>query len=378
MKRLRKILGCILAGMMLVLAVPPLIPELSAVTEVQAAPKVATPQLVSAVPYGKTKITVKWKPVKGVNGYRIYRRTNGSKWQAIRNVSGRYTSYADTKVNSGNEYTYTVRAYKRSGGKVYWSKYVIKGVKTIAGLKHLKINTFRKTIYTGSTYDLKILGTKLKPVWSTDNYRIAGVYRNGCVLAKRPGKARITGQLGGRKFTCDVVVKNKPAPDRRVAQNYEKLFSYMKKKGLKDSEGNYTLVGYTSDYFMTGMKYIPKQDILYMSSYQIVRDKKARDTAKSEAVNLWMNCAKNNRIRVVWKQKFSDGTLLEAETVLYAPNYRGEENLSFKYKNGKIMDPKKSKDVNQTLQKLLKLNGSFIKDKTGLSLKDLGFKAYKY
>lgn len=42
------------------------------------------------------------------------------------------------------------------------------------------------------------------------------------------------------------------------------------------------------------------------------------------------------------------------------------------------MDPKKSKDVNQTLQKLLKLNGSFIKDKTGLSLKDLGFKAYKY
>ncbi len=152
----------------------------------------------------------------------------------------------------------------------------------------------------------------------------------------------------------------------------------MKKKGLKDSEGNYTLVGYTSDYFMTGMKYIPKQDILYMSSYQIVRDKKARDTAKSEAVNLWMNCAKNNRIRVVWKQKFSDGTLLEAETVLYAPNYRGEENLSFKYKNGKIMDPKKSKDVNQTLQKLLKLNGSFIKDKTGLSLKDLGFKAYKY
>lgn len=47
---------------------------------------------------------------------------------------------------------------------------------------------------------------------------------------KASGKARITGILGGRKFTCDVVVKNKPD---RMALNYNKVIDYIEKHGKK-------------------------------------------------------------------------------------------------------------------------------------------------
>ena len=368
MKRLIKLLGCILAGMMLVLAVPAAIPELSAATEVQAAPKVATPQLVSAVPYGKTKITVKWKPVKGVNGYRIYRRTNGSKWQAIRNVSGRYTSYADTKVASGNEYTYTVRAYKKSGGKVYWSKYVIKGVKTIAGLKYLKINTFRKTLYTGTTYDLKILGTNLKPTWSTNNYRIAGVYRNGRVLAKRPGKARFTGILGGRKFTCDVVVKNKPD---RMALNYNKVIDYIEKHGKKDSHGNSVLKILDDTGSGLVMQYVPKAKLLDFGSVVFT-------DGAGAGLDILFNCSKSDKVSIQWMIAVDEG-YLDTYASMYASRYVGRGRITFRYADDKkIVEDDLKEIANIQLHETFKEYNEFLQKKLNLSLKDLGFKAYKY
>ena len=366
MKKVKKLFCCILAGLMFALAVPAVILEFPA-AEVQAAPTVATPQLVSAVPYGKTKITVKWKPVKGVNGYRIYRRTNGSKWQVIRNVSSRYTSYTDTQISSGNEYTYTVRAYKRAGGKIYWSKYVIRGVKTIAGLKYLKINNYRKTIYTGTTYDLKILGTNLKPVWSTNNYSIAGVYRNGRVLAKRPGKARITGELGGRKFTCDVVVKNKPD---RMALSYSKVIQYIEKNGKKDSHGNSVLKILDDTGSGLVMQYVPKEKLLDFGSV-IFTDEAA------SGLDVLMNCTKSDRVNIQWVIAVDEG-YLDAYAAMYASRYTGRGRLTFRYSDKEIVEDDLKEAANIQLHETLKMYNEFLKTKFNLSLKDLGFKAYNY
>ena len=115
MKKLKKRLCGLLTFMMLILAVSMAFPGAYGEKEVQAAAKVAAPKLVSAKPYGTNKIVLKWTPVKGVHGYRIFRKTNGGSWKGLRNLSGyQRNTYQDTTVTTGEQYTYTVMPIRRS------------------------------------------------------------------------------------------------------------------------------------------------------------------------------------------------------------------------------------------------------------------------
>ena len=54
---------------------------------------------------------IKWEENEVANGYYVYRKVNGAKsWRRIAKVSTPY--YTDKNVKSGNNYTYTVKAYK--------------------------------------------------------------------------------------------------------------------------------------------------------------------------------------------------------------------------------------------------------------------------
>ena len=72
---------------------------------------IAAPKLVSASATAKG-ITVNWKAVKGVDGYRVYRKKAGeSSWKKIATVRGD-TSYIDNaSLKKGTKYFYTVHAY---------------------------------------------------------------------------------------------------------------------------------------------------------------------------------------------------------------------------------------------------------------------------
>ncbi|MBR0161122.1 MAG: hypothetical protein IJQ02_07580 [Oscillospiraceae bacterium] len=75
-----------------------------------------TPELLSAVRTG-SGIKVSWRSVDGAEGYKVYRKLDGSTtWSLVKTVSG-YTNltWTDTSALSGSKYTYTVRAYKNSG-----------------------------------------------------------------------------------------------------------------------------------------------------------------------------------------------------------------------------------------------------------------------
>lgn len=57
---------------------------------------------------------IKWSPVKGAAGYKVYRKINdGKSWYLLATVKGgKVSSYTDkTKKYSGYKYTYTIRAY---------------------------------------------------------------------------------------------------------------------------------------------------------------------------------------------------------------------------------------------------------------------------
>lgn len=67
-------------------------------------------------------IKIKWKDVKGADGYYVYRKTANSTWKYL----GKTTSkkYTDTTAKKGVTYTYTVKAYNSS----YVSMYNTKGI----------------------------------------------------------------------------------------------------------------------------------------------------------------------------------------------------------------------------------------------------------
>lgn len=83
---------------------------------------VTTPALKSVSPSG-LYLKINWNKVSGAQGYRVYRKAAGAKdWTRIATLTGNGTvSYTDKNVKNGVKYTYTVRAYRKSGKNVYWS-----------------------------------------------------------------------------------------------------------------------------------------------------------------------------------------------------------------------------------------------------------------
>lgn len=61
----------------------------------------------------KQGLTIKWKKMNGVDGYIIYRRTDGSSnWKKIVEIkNAKTTSYVDKSVKSSVGYTYTMKAF---------------------------------------------------------------------------------------------------------------------------------------------------------------------------------------------------------------------------------------------------------------------------
>lgn len=69
-----------------------------------------------------------------------------------------------------------------------------------------KISLTKKTVKAGTSFALKLNGTKRTASWYTSDKKIASVNKNGVVKALRAGKARITAKLGGKSYVCAVTV----------------------------------------------------------------------------------------------------------------------------------------------------------------------------
>ncbi len=70
-----------------------------------------TTPVISKITNSSTAIKIQWDAVKGVDGYKLYRKAPGAKnWSQIAKTTG--TSYTDKNVKVGLVYTYTVKSYK--------------------------------------------------------------------------------------------------------------------------------------------------------------------------------------------------------------------------------------------------------------------------
>lgn len=121
MKR-KKILGCFLVFMLLLVSIMPVF-----------AASGKTPSAVSVTKAAATKnfVTVTWKRASNATSYRVYYKQAGArKWTVLANVSSKTTKYVHKTskkypLQGGKKYSYTVRAYNKYSKK--WGRYDSKG-----------------------------------------------------------------------------------------------------------------------------------------------------------------------------------------------------------------------------------------------------------
>ncbi|MCR4675153.1 MAG: N-acetylmuramoyl-L-alanine amidase, partial [Lachnospiraceae bacterium] len=264
---------------------------------------------------GLHRITIEWKALNGVTGYRIYRKQAGKSWQMVVS-STKSTSYTDDDVTAGKKYYYKVKAYKTINKVKYFG--VQRTVKIKAGYGKSRV----KSVTTGNFNELVIKWTKID---GANNYiiqrrEIKGITASSWeTIATGVTKRTYTDTTTSCGKTYQYRVKsvrtyNKKvyrgkyssksskgtASDGKVTANKVKVVD----TGLKvkwtslssvtkyvvyrkaESESSYSKIGTTSKNYYTdknvtsGTKYYYK-----LKAYRTVEGKKYYSSAKSNAVS---------------------------------------------------------------------------------------------
>ncbi|MBO7179218.1 MAG: hypothetical protein J6V78_02645 [Clostridia bacterium] len=83
---------------------------------------------LTSIANAKNGVVLKWTGLSTATKYRVYRKVKGdTAWTALKDVAAGTTSYTDTTVKSGVQYTYTVKAFD----KLYTSLYNKTGLTTV-------------------------------------------------------------------------------------------------------------------------------------------------------------------------------------------------------------------------------------------------------
>lgn len=88
----------------------------------EAAPKAPASLTVKAKSYDSAAVS--WAKSADADGYTVYRADAKAKtFKAVKTVSAKTTAWTDTKLKTGTQYTYKVRAYKNDGQDKLYSAY---------------------------------------------------------------------------------------------------------------------------------------------------------------------------------------------------------------------------------------------------------------
>ena len=263
-----------------------------------------------------------------------------------------------------------MRAYRKSGKNTIWSSYNEKGLTAIAGLNYLTLNKTSLTLASKKTYTLKIKGTSLKPSWKSSNTNVVKITSVGKITAVKTGTAVITATLGGRKFTCKVTVKNPTSANTRLTQNYSKLKKYISQKGKYTEDGNQFITVKVDKESTLMIGYLKKEDkidigmMLSMPSDGILA-----------GLDIIGNCVKSDTVSVKSALSTNEVFLLVTSSTK-ASAYKGQ-NLTFLYTNGKKAMTDLQDSSNFMMKATMKVANDYLKKNLNLTMKDLGFTAYK-
>ena len=208
------------------------------------------------------QITITWKKVKNISGYRILRKEknkSGVSWKVIATVSSSQTSYTDNTGFIKRAYLYTVQSYTFQNGKKVYSKYNTKGLTGMAKLKRPKIERSPKAIVINFDWD---------EIPGADGYRI---YRRKKGISKWTKLADL--EFSGFYYTDETSIPG---------VIYDYAVRPYRKIGSKISLGDYSSTGYvcqavipkvnlTSVTKQDGGVTVKWEDEVYVTGYFIYR-----------------------------------------------------------------------------------------------------------
>ncbi len=170
------------------------------------------------------EVTITWKKVKNVSGYRILRKEknkSGASWKAIATVASSRTSYTDSTGLIKKSYLYTVQSYTFRNGKKVYSKYNTKGLTGTAKFQRPTVQKPEKDVVINLIWD---------EVPGADGYRI---YR------RKKGISKWT-KLADIEFSA-LYYTDETAVPKTV---YDYAVRPYRKVGSKISLGDYSSTGY--------------------------------------------------------------------------------------------------------------------------------------
>lgn len=169
---------------------------------------------------GETSITVNWGAVNGANGYQIYRRLKTEKnYRRVKTIlDSSIKKWTDNNLESGKDYYYAIRSYKKYNGQIFYSGYIKIPTSTLpSAVKNLK--TASRT------------ATAIKLSWDiSDGATTYDIYQES---AKNPGTFVKIGNTTNGKIKAYVI--------RELASGRDYTFRVqpIKKVGDKTYKGQY-------------------------------------------------------------------------------------------------------------------------------------------
>ena len=235
----------------------------------------------------------------------------------------------------------------------------------------LKLNKSKVTLNVGKSYKLKVSGTKKTPKWKSGNTKVATVNKSGKVTAKKAGKAKIQAIVGGKKLVCTVTVKKASAASSKLAANYTKVINYIKKNGKYSEDGTKYIDVAIDSGTRALLSYDPKSNNLDMGLTLRVEKENIVST-----IDVIANCTKSNNAKV-YSSIFTSGIELYTKATMKASSYTAKTNLTFYNASGSKAQSDIQEAANATLQAAVAGTEYLLTSKLHMSLKDLGFTAYK-
>lgn len=170
------------------------------------------PPTISSVSKAENGNLIKWNSVSEVAGYRLYRKTVGSSWSVLADVTSG-NSYVDTSAKNDNIYSYTMRCLDKNGNlissyisdaKYYYNGIIADGKITVNGESYYFTNGLFRTGYqkiNGNKYYYNSSGVLQKN-------GIVGSDKDGWYYADKNGKIDFTYSNAVTQNGKDWIVRN--------------------------------------------------------------------------------------------------------------------------------------------------------------------------
>ena len=265
-----------------------------------------------------------------------------------------------------------------------------------------KLNKTSITLKEGSSYQLKMLGTRQKVKWSSSAKSVVTVSATGKVKAKQVKKdtsARITASVGGKKYSCRVLVKDvkaatpeteapkpsqpeteapkpsQPEPEapKPQATGFARLKDYILTFGKENTDGNYFINMknlYKGTNYTYGIVYNRVEDQLeFLFLTESSKDK------SSMTMYVMENPVSAPTNYLFLMKNLSGG--FEVKANLNPATYDGESKIAFQVEKSVGGAPYQAINdlANATLQAGF-AGWAKLLDYAGITFKDLGFVAY--